>query len=801
MKHIRSRKHSKGFQANLLGQSIAAVTGAIVIPVAVHAQEPAHAPVVTPVETSAPSSAPVLKEVKVEAQADVPFKAERVSSPKATQPLIETPKTVQVIKKEILQEQGATSLMEALRNTPGITMQLGENGNTSAGDTFQMRGFSTQTSTFVDGIRDLGAVTRDVFNLEQVEVVKGPAGSDIGRGAASGYINLVSKLPSLEDANSVSASVNTAGNVRGTADLNRKVGETTAIRLNVMRQEGGVEGRDVVEENGYAVAPSIATGLGTDTRFYFFSQHVRQNNVPDGGIPTIGMSGYYRGVTASGTSATTAEQAAAITAGKRVDRENFYGSKSDYEKVDADMFTGKVEHDLSERSRLTSVLRFGRTSMDRVMTGIASTINGANLVDINDPSTWTLGRSRQRTDQVNEILANQTNLGLQFETGSVKHDLTTGFEILHERQKSLSFGTASATINGVAYAAISNPVASLYNPNPNDDLGIPYATGAYTDGQTDTVSVYVFDTMEVNDKLELTAGVRSDRYSTNTDALTLVTSTNASLYPGYSVNQLAPSMLQDEGTLNSWNLGAVYKLAGNGTIYAATGTSMTPPGGANFALSSTTTNANSPTLEPQKTSNMEVGTKWDLLNKRLNVSAAVYRTENDKQVSYDELLNPVQFGKTRVEGVELAAVGQITNFWQVSAGLATMETTQLNQWNDAHDTQTTGVRWSPELTATLWTSYTLDKLTVGGGARYVSDQKRLITEGASVSAATTNMPEIPSYVVTDLMAAYKVNKNVNVRLNVYNVFDELYISTLNNSGARMVLGDPLSASLGVDVQF
>jgi catecholate siderophore receptor len=163
-----------------------------------------------PAEVVAPAEAPVLKEVRVEATAETPYKAVRVSSPKATQPLVETPKTVQVIKKEILQEQGARSLMEALRNTPGITMQLGENGNTSAGDTFQMRGFSTQTSTFVDGIRDMGAVTRDVFNLEQVEVVKGPAGSDIGRGAAAGYINLVSKLPSLEDAGSVSLNVNTA---------------------------------------------------------------------------------------------------------------------------------------------------------------------------------------------------------------------------------------------------------------------------------------------------------------------------------------------------------------------------------------------------------------------------------------------------------------------------------------------------------------------------------------------------------------------------------------------------------------
>lgn len=202
-------------------------------------------------------------------------------------------------------------------------------------------------------------------------------------------------------------------------------------------------------------------------------------------------------------------------------------------------------------------------------------------------------------------------------------------------------------------------------------------------------------------------------------------------------------------------------------------------------------------MDPQKTSNMEVGVKTDLLDKRLNLTAAVYKTKNDKQVSFDTLGNALQFGETQVHGVELAAVGQITNFWQISAGVATMRTEQNNQWNSTHTTESTGVRWSPELTATLWTSYTMDALTIGGGARYVSEQKRDITN----STVQANMPQIPSYVVTDLMAAYRINKNLNVRVNVYNLFDEAYISTLNNSGARMVMGDPLSASLGVEVQF
>jgi len=181
-----------------------------------------------------------LPEMTINASSDSGYKVDAVSSPKATQPLLNTPQTVSVIPKELFKEQGATSLMEALRNTPGITMQLGENGATSAGDTFQLRGFSTQSSMFVDGVRDLGAVTRDTFNIEQVEVVKGPAGADIGRGASAGYINLVSKLPSRTDAISAEASINTAGASRLTGDLNKAFGTSSAVRLNVMAQGGDV---------------------------------------------------------------------------------------------------------------------------------------------------------------------------------------------------------------------------------------------------------------------------------------------------------------------------------------------------------------------------------------------------------------------------------------------------------------------------------------------------------------------------------------------------------------------------------
>ena len=759
---IRSRKHHKATQ---LAALIAAA-----IPVLAVAEEQKG-------ELSLPA-------ISVSDTAQAPsYKASRSANDKMTEDLLDTPKTVQVIKKEMLQEQGASNLMEALRNTPGITMQLGENGNTAAGDTFMMRGFSTQTSTFVDGIRDLGAVSRDVFNLEQVEVVKGAAGSDIGRGASSGYINLVSKLPTLEDSISGTLGYGTADKAAMTADINQTMSQGSALRLNLMRRDGGVDGRDTVENSSYAVAPAVAFGLDGDTRLYVYSQHVRQENVPDGGIPTIGMDGFYNAD-------------ARLNAGGKVDEDNFYGSTGDYEDVKADMLTVKLEHDLNDVTTLRNTSRIGKTTTDRILTGV-NTLSANNS---SDPSNWTVTRSRQLTDQENEIAANQTNLSTEFFTFGLRNTLATGVEFMRESQRTESGATALQLIDGVTYAAVALPNANLYDPNAHDVMGKPYKTGVYSDGTTDTAALYAFDTLHLNEQWSVNAGVRFEHYRTDSKGASLVSIAGT---PATNDYLLTPYDLDSSDDLTSWNTGVVYKPAVNGSIYLSYANSLTPPGSGNFALSTSESSDSQPNLDPQETEHVELGTKWDLLDERLNLTAAVYRTENSNQVSYDALSDSYQQdGKIRVTGVELGMVGQITNFWQVSAGIASMDTKQLDQVSRSNAgviTDNTGVRWSPDLTATLWTSYTLGDLTLGGGARYVSDQDRLIAEGADKS--TTNMPEIPSYWVADAMAAYRLNKNVNLRLNVYNLFDEEYISTLNNSGARMVLGTPRSAMMTTEFSF
>jgi catecholate siderophore receptor len=256
-----------------------------------------------------------------------------------------------VIPHTILQEQGAVSLSDALRNVPGITMQAGEGGGASSttGDMFNLRGFNASNSIFVDGVRDDGLMSRNVFNLEQVEVYMGPTGSDVGRGTASGYVNMQTKTPGLRAGYSGTASYDNENQKRGSFDFNQPVRlgpqgswfSRAAVRLNSFWQQGGVPGRAVVRAKNRAIAPSVAMGLGTPTRFTFSSQITRQDNTPD-----YGVSGAAWSAEKLGPNTVIATQPVKLT--------NYYGSLSDFDKVAQENYTARVEHDATDTSAPSS---------------------------------------------------------------------------------------------------------------------------------------------------------------------------------------------------------------------------------------------------------------------------------------------------------------------------------------------------------------------------------------------------------------------------------------------------------------
>jgi len=376
------------------------------------------------------------------------YKIDAVQSPKFTQPLLDTPQTIDVISSEVIQEQGAATLTEALRNSPGVgTFYVGENGKTSTGDAVYMRGFDASGSIFVDGVRDLGSIARDTFDIEQVQVVKGPDGTVYGRTMPTGAINMVSKQALLSNGVSAKASYGISNQKRATADWNHVIGRHTAFRINVMGQKSGVPGRDEVKNNRWGVAPSLAFGIDTPTRVCLNFLHVTHNNVPDGFVPTVGLPGY----------STPDPARPFLSDAPKVDPSNFYGTDADHDHVKADMATLIVQHDFSDNLVLHDTLRWGRTYQNYLVTSWRSTDKNLRTPDPTDTSTWTVARSDPNfKDQLNRIFTNQANLTARFATGTVKHDLSAGIELTREQIRTVGIGA----LNDSAW-----PPFNLYAPD------------------------------------------------------------------------------------------------------------------------------------------------------------------------------------------------------------------------------------------------------------------------------------------------------------------------------------------------
>lgn len=798
MSFITSRKHAaKSANFNFPTAASTSVAGAtllaLLMPLSALAQATAPADAALPVVRTKATAEPVND-----------FKAEAASSAKFVKPLVDTPQTITVINRELIQQQGTASLSEALRNTPGITFTLGENGNTNTGDSVFMRGFDASGSIFVDGIRDLGGITRDTFNTEAVEVVKGPSGADNGRGSPNGFINMVSKRAQLRDFAEGSAQVSSGNRVRLTADLNKKLDlglPGVAFRLNVFSDRGNVEGRDVLERNRWGVAPTLTLGLGTATRATLSYLHVDSEAIPDGGIPGVGMMGFtnwevYK--TLAGAIARPTVGGAAVTGMKQVDRSNYYGSKNDFDNTQADMLTVLLEHDFAPGTSLRNISRFGRTQQDMNLTNtiISSTAGESSIIgDAAKPETWTVRRGRLGRDQRNQIMANQTSLNSAFTLAGIKNNISTGVELTHEKQGNGLF----------TYATSASERANLYAPDINAKFAPLTRTGASTDGETTTAAAFLFDTLDLNDQWQLSTGLRVERFRTEYTSI-----------PATSTPAVAATTYASSDTLVSGKLGLLFKPTADGSIYLSFANSQKPPGTDNFALASATPNAttgvvsiNAPNLKPQEATNLELGAKWDLFEKQMLVTVALFRSENENELARaDSATGEVtQYGKKTVQGVELGAAGAVSSNLQLQAGLVYLNT-KVNEAvtvvPGAVDVQTGAqLIYTPKLTFTSWINYKMPEgallgLSVGAGARYTDSQTTQVNNGAT---AVVGIDGIPSYWVFDAMAAYEINKNLGLQFNVSNLADKFYVSSVNSGRNRFTLGAPRSMSLALNLKY
>ena len=582
------------------------------------------------------------------------------SSPKYTEPLRDTPQTITVIPKAVIEEQGATTLRDVLRNVPGLTITAGE-GGTPAGDNLTLRGFSARNDIFVDGARDLGPQSRDPFNLEQVEVVKGPGSAFTGRGSAGGSINLVSKAPTVNRVFAGTVSAGSDATKRFTGDINLPIKDRTAFRLNLMAHDSGVAGRDVVENQRWGVAPSVLFGLGTRTRLTLSYYYVGQDNISDYGIPWVPAT--------NNALVDFRDKPAPVT------RETFYGFRDrDYEKLRSDLATVKFERDFNDSMTLRNQLRFGYSSRD----SLATPPRFANT------TSTTINREMRSWIAEDKAWDNQTDLRARFSTGKIDHSLVTGLALTHEN-------------NIRQNRTAPNSTTTLLDPNPHDVYtGVITLDPRIGDVTGKSVALYAFDTVKVSKYVELNGGLRFDRF--DVDGVSAV---------------LAPVERVDE--MISWRAGVVVKPREEGSVYFSYGTSLSPSlEGLSYATANTA-------IAPEKTYNFEVGSKWDLLGERLSVNGAIFRVEKTNArtpgILPDDPPQVLQ-GRQRAQGVELGASGGITRAWRVF-GAYTFLDSEIVKSNTATEVGKE-IQNTPRHSFNIWTTYqTQHRITLGGGPRFV----------------------------------------------------------------------------------
>ncbi|HEX2278873.1 MAG TPA: TonB-dependent siderophore receptor [Candidatus Tectomicrobia bacterium] len=580
------------------------------------------------------------------------------------EPIRDIPQSITVVPQELMQQQGVSSLQDALRNVTGISFQAGEGGG-AQGDNLSLRGFNARNDFFLDGVRDQGSYFRDVFNIEAVEVLKGPSALYFGRGTTGGVINQVSKLPRLESFYGGTLSLGNGFLFRVTGDVNQRINETTAFRVNFMGHLDEIVGRDEVEDKRMGIAPSVTFGLGTSTQLTlsYFLQH--EDNIPDYGLPFL--------------------------FGKPPDvrRENFYGlAREDTEDTWVNIGTLRLDHRFNEQLSLRNTLRYSR--VDREAFPSPPRISGTPTPDT-PLSQIVVAPAHPGRDTTEDILDNQTDLIARFATLSFKHTLVTGLEI----------GTEDFDATRFAFSNI--PTTPLLDPNPvRDTSRMTRSVSAMTETSTFLFGVYATDTIKLLPQLDLVGGVRWD------------------LFEAEFKNRITGDKFDRTDKMWSYRAGLVFHPWPTHSYYFSAGNSFNPSAEA-LALA-----ANNADTAPEENQTYEFGGKVDVLGGGLSLQAALFRTEKTNARTPDPVTGlQVLEGKQRVQGFELGVVGRPLPSLNVFLGYTYLDSEILESNEVVNGVSVVGNEMpnAPEHSFSVWTSYDfLERWQVGTGIYYVGER-------------------------------------------------------------------------------
>jgi catecholate siderophore receptor len=726
------------------------------------------------------------------ANPEAPYMATRVqASGKFPEPIANTPRSITVLTKDVLADENATTLKRAILNTAGVTLGTGEGGN-AFGDRFFIRGFDVRNDIFIDSVRDPGVSVRENFFTEQVEILRGPASSFAGRGTAGGAINIVTKQATTGGSfYNMDTMFGTDMTKRVTLDVNQVISPTLAVRAGGLFQDADVAGRNYVTDDrngGFVAATWKPVDAVKITGNYI---HTELTGIPDFGVP------YYR--------PSTATTAGGPFPDFGVNRNNFYGFVNrDFFRTGQDIGSLNAEVQITPDLLVTNKLRDSRSTQNYIGTLAESPVLANPL------TASTLSANPQSRLQITDVLANQTEATYKFNDGlGFRHTALAGVEFDHETSSIDKYlGLSSEALPGGFSGSGSLTGVSVFNPQYTQ---LPFKAtalaGLPTNIGIDTKSGYVIDTANYHDLLILNGGIRYDDYNISTNGYGTVNG-KANVYGSQAA----------EFGLPNFNLGLTLKPLPNGSVYVAYATSANPVG-AEFDGTSTAYGGLSPVLNgasnqifgPEKNKAIEIGTKWELFDRRLLLTAALFQTNKDNAREAQNITSVANATATcpypagtistvscitagaayYVRGIDLGVAGKITDKWSVFGGLVLMQSEVTKSLAPPADPLLYKTNVGLPLANVAHQSFSMltkyqinDTWELGGQAVYRSK-----IYGGTLLAANQGT-SIPSYWRFDTFAEAKIDKNWTMKLFVNNIFNKLYYDALYQSAAPFVLEAP-----------
>lgn len=669
------------------------------------------------------------------ADAAAPYKVDRVSGTRFTEPLLNTPKTITVLSKEILQDKNATSLKDVARSTAGVTLGTGEGGN-AFGDRFFIRGFDARNDVFIDGIRDPAVSIRENFFTEQIEILRGPASSFAGRGTAGGAINIVTKQATDRNFSKAETTFGTDATKRVTLDVNQVISPTLAVRFDGLYQDAHVAGRNYVTDGRWG---ALAAAKWTPTDFIKVTAnyvHTDLNGLPDFGVP------YNRTLRAPSTDI-------------NVPRETYYGFVyRDFQKAKQDFGTVTTEIQVSPFVTLTNKSRAERSILNYIGTLP------------NNPTATTVNLASQSRYQVTDVLANVSDATFKFDTGPVKHTLVAGAEFSQEKVMRDTYAGLTAELAGFQ-SGNSIVVPLLAPPNLQPFSISPQRANNPTNIKVDTKAVYLIETANFQDVVILNGGARFDDYDIS------------------GFNATGGTTANHAGMFN-YNVGGVVKPLPYASLYAAYATSSNPAGAELDAGSaayggSVFNSLPFQALSPEENKAAEVGTKWELFDRHLLVTAALFQTDKTN-ARETQGANIIAGAAYQVRGIDLEVAGKITDKWSIFGGLVLMESRVLKSIEAAQvGAQLANIAHQ---SFNVLTKYKItDPWEIGGQATFASK-----IYGGTFGAINGNV--LPSHWRFDAFTEYKIDKHMKAKLSVNNIFDTVYYDAFYRSNTPFVFIAP-----------